>query len=229
MQITTKIYNNYQQIRNIMIGLIVILSLVAMFSAPSVSVRGPSPTPITTEPAHIIVFFFGLAIGCYGTIIGIGGGPLIVPVLVLFYGWESEILVATSLFIVFLNATSGSIGYAVQKRIDYKGGMKFALAALPGAVISGFVHHTFTIKTFDIIFGVFLLLLAAYSFLSKNRVKDDYQKVNKKNNASDRRVTFIDNFGHKFNFYSNDKLGVSMNLVLGFFVGFLGIGGGVCQ
>ena len=51
-------------------------------------------------------------------------------------------------------------------------------------------------------------------------------------NAKDagyRRVRFMDNFGVKYDYYSNDKLGISMNFLLGFFCGFLGIGGGVFQ
>ena len=60
--------------------------------------------------SRLLVVAIGLAIGCYGTIAGIGGGPIIMPVLFELYGWKSESLVATCLFIVFLNALSGSIG-----------------------------------------------------------------------------------------------------------------------
>lgn len=207
---------------------IIALCLFAMFSVPSMSVRGPSQlSPV--EPSIATILIIGFAIGCYGTIVGIGGGPLIVPFLLLMYGWDSEFLVATSLFIVFLNAFSGSIGYAMQKRIDYKGGMKFAFAALPGAVISGFIHHVFNIKMFGIIFGIFLILLAIYSLLSINKIGLKQKGIRPAKISGLRHAKFIDSFGQKFSFYSNDRLGILMNLLLGFFVGFLGIGGGVFQ
>jgi uncharacterized membrane protein YfcA len=215
-------------IKSAVAACIIAICLLAMLSAPSMGVRGPSPLSVGNQPALIIIIL-GFAIGCYGTIVGIGGGPLIMPILILIYGWETEFLVATSLFIVFLNAFSGSLGYARQGRIDYKGGVKFALAALPGAVISSFIHHIFDIPVFDIIFGIFLILLSVYSFLSVNKV-DSAQRRNKPvKRQGYRRVSFIDIFGQEFDFYANDKLGIRMNLLLGFFVGFLGIGGGVFQ
>ena len=228
MNSTQKVYSSSDIIRASVAAFCICLCLLAMFSGPMMSAHGPSHLSVT-DPSLITIILIGLAIGCYGTIVGIGGGPLIIPTLILFYGWENEHLVATSLLIVFLNATSGTIGYARQKRIDYKAGLKFAAAALPGAVLSGFIHHTFDIKMFDVIFGVFLLLLAVYTLLSLPKVNDEPKEITEAQKASYRHVTFIDRFGKTFNFYSDDKLGIIMNLILGFFVGFLGIGGGVFQ
>ncbi len=208
---------------------IIAVCLLAMFSAPSMVMREPSSFYGTGEPSIMGILIVGLAIGCYGTIVGIGGGPLIVPFLLLVYGWGTEFLVASSLFVVFLNALSGTVGYALQRRIDYRGGLKFVFAAIPGAVISGFIHHIFQISTFSVIFGVFLILLAIYSLLSINRMGLKRKGISGGRKTGFRHVEFTDKFGKKFNFYSNDKLGVLMNLFLGFFIGFLGIGGGVFQ
>ena len=222
-------------------GLFVILALFAMFSSstsrvpPSLQIPAIaqpagqlSPTVAADQPAWWILLITGLAIGCYGTIVGIGGGPIILPLLVFFYGWENELLVATSLFIVLLNASSGCAGYAAQKRIDYTGGIKFTLAAMPGALISSFTHHLVNLTFFDHIFGIFLIFLAVYTFFSVGRIDkttDQKQKYLKEAKASGfRRVKFIDQFGVKYDFYANDGLGISMNILLGFFCGFLGIG-----
>jgi uncharacterized protein len=219
-----------RNILNISMALLVVaICAFAMFGVPSMSAQGPSQIAVT-GPSVMVILLIGLAIGCYGTIVGIGGGPLIVPILVLFYGWDNEILVATSLFIVFLNALSGSVGYARQKRIDYKGAIKFSLAALPGAVISGFVHHAFNIRAFDLIFGGFLILLAVYSLVSAKKMDRELPEVSQENiDKGHRLIEITDRFKDKFSFTVNDKLGIYMNLCLGFFVGFLGIGGGVFQ
>src|SRR6185436_11263176 len=105
----------------------------------------------------------------YGTVVGIGGGPLLVPILHFMFAWPIEEVVASSLFVVFLNATSGSVGYASQKRIDVKGGVAFSVAALPGALLSGLVHHLVRVPFFDIIFGVFLFGLAGYTVVRLDR------------------------------------------------------------
>ncbi|MBF0123285.1 MAG: sulfite exporter TauE/SafE family protein [Candidatus Omnitrophica bacterium] len=228
--------------------LCILIGLVAMFTPAQktpqqtlttmqVALQGgvvAAPGAVAADlPAWWVLLFTGLAIGCYGTIVGIGGGPIILPLLVFFYGWENELLVATSLLIVFLNAGSGCIGYSMQKRIDYKGGIKFTLAAMPGALISSFTHHLINLSFFNIIFGIFLIFLSVYTIFSINnldKTKEQEKVLLKEAKAGGfRRVKFMDAFGVKYDFFANDKLGVSMNLLLGFFCGFLGIGGGVFQ
>jgi uncharacterized membrane protein YfcA len=219
---------------------VALLAIVAMFGSPTSPVQLPAGLSVALPrtlgaigPAPWILAVVGVAIGCYGTIVGIGGGPIILPLLVFFYGWENELLVATSLFIVLLNAASGCTGYAWQKRIDYKGGIQFTLAAMPGALISSFTHHLVNLSFFNIIFGVFLILLSIYTIMSVGRVdKTIAQKRSMRKEAISRgyrRVRFMDRFGVKYDYYSNDKLGIALNLLLGFFCGFLGIGGGVFQ
>ena len=215
--------------------LVGILAVMAMFTNHTFNFQMPvliPPTIAVDQPVWLLAFL-GLVIGCYGTIVGIGGGPLILPILVFFYGWESEVLVATSLFIVMLNSASGCIGYAIQKRIDYKGGLKFTLAAMPGAFISSYIHHLVNLTFFNIIFGIFLILLAGYTIFSigrLDRTTSQNQKLLKQaKDGGYRRVRFIDKFNIAYDFYSNDKMGISLNFLLGFFCGFLGIGGGVFQ
>jgi len=227
---------NWMGYSNIAIAVVIgILAIMAMFTNHTFNFQVPvliPPTLATDQPIWLLMLL-GLGIGCYGTIVGIGGGPLILPILVFFYGWENEILVATSLFIVMLNSASGCVGYAMQKRIDYKGGLKFTLAAMPGAFISSYVHHLVNLSFFNIIFGIFLLLLAGYTIFSVGKLdKNTQQKQELLQQAKDggfRHVKFTDNFNVKYDFYSNDKMGISLNFLLGFFCGFLGIGGGVFQ
>jgi hypothetical protein len=104
---------------------------------------------------------------------------------------------------------------------------------MPGALIFSFTHHLFNLSFFNIIFGIFLIFLSVYTILSVGRVeKTALQKQKQLKEARARgfrRVRFSDRFGVKYDFYSNDRLGIALNLLLGFFCGFLGIGGGVFQ
>jgi uncharacterized protein len=205
-----------------------LVCLVGMFSTPSWgAVQSGWALPVGL--AELGIFAAGLAIGCYGTLVGIGGGPLVVPILVFFYGWDPRYVVGTSLMVVFLNALSGTSGYAYQRRIDYVGGLQYALAALPGAVLSGFIHRHFNVPGFGQIFGVFLLILAAYCVLGAQHVQAVVREKTSAIKASHRVLSFRDRFGIKYRFGVDDRLGSGLNLGLGFLVGFLGIGGGVLQ
>jgi uncharacterized membrane protein YfcA len=144
------------------------------------------------------------------------------------YAWPIEEVVASSLFVVLLNATSGSIGYWTQKRIDVKGAIAFSLAAMPGAIVSGMIHHLVQVPFFDVIFGVFLLGLAGYTLWRIDGF-DKPAKLSRRAKRGLRRIVIVDAFRGRYDFYSNQSLGISLNLVLGFLAGFLGIGGGVLQ
>src|SRR5690242_8768675 len=110
----------------------------------------------------ILFFIFGAAVGAYGTLIGAGGGFIIVPVLLIFLGWTHQEAVGTSLMVVTANAASGSFAYWRQRRIDLQTGWQFALATLPGAVLGSFVVDLLNGRIFNVIFGVLLVSVSLY-------------------------------------------------------------------
>src|SRR5207244_7591248 len=76
----------------------------------------------------------GFVVGTFGTLIGAGGGFLLVPLLLIGYHFQPPDAVGTSLALVFLNAASGSFAYLRQRRVDLSLGWKFAAATIPGAI-----------------------------------------------------------------------------------------------
>src|ERR1044071_4779890 len=103
---------------------------------------------------------FRLGVGTYGTMVGAGGGFLIVPVLLLVWHLPPALAAGTSLSVVFLNATAGSYSYAKQGRIDYKSGILLPLPTLPGSVAGAFVAERMSGRVFDVTFAVLLLCVA---------------------------------------------------------------------
>ena len=97
----------------------------------------------------------GLVVGMFGTLIGAGGGFILMPVLLLLHPNVSPgQLTAISLAVVFFNALSGSESYAMMKRIDYKSGLMFAAATIPGAIIGALNTTWMPRHLFNGIFGV---------------------------------------------------------------------------
>jgi uncharacterized membrane protein YfcA len=82
-----------------------------------------------------LLFAAGLLIGTLGTLIGAGGGFMIVPLLLFGLRFPPEHAVGTSLSVVFLNALSGTIAYMIQRRVLYRMGVAFAVATIPGALL----------------------------------------------------------------------------------------------
>ena len=68
----------------------------------------------------LLLVMIGFVVGVFGTLVGAGGGFILVPVLLLLYPGASPRAVTTvSLGVVFFNALSGSLAYARMRRIDY--------------------------------------------------------------------------------------------------------------
>jgi uncharacterized membrane protein YfcA len=96
----------------------------------------------------------GLLIGAFGTLIGAGGGFILVPILLLVYPNEkTEFVTSISLAVVFFNALSGSFAYARMKRVDYKSGIIFSIATIPGAILGALSTAYVPRRAFDLIFG----------------------------------------------------------------------------
>src|SRR5437867_4469158 len=105
----------------------------------------------------------GFLIGAYGTLIGAGGGALLVPALLILMPEESPATVTSiSLAVVFFNAYSGTVAYARMRRIDYLAGVLFAVASLPGAVLGSMLVREVPRALFDPAFGVLLLMIGIY-------------------------------------------------------------------
>jgi uncharacterized protein len=103
----------------------------------------------------------GFAVGTYGTIIGLGGGVILVPALLFLYPeYEPEQVTAISLAVVWANTTSGSFAYARQGRIDYVTGCIFALSSAPGVLAGVFLVDYAPERGFAIAFALLMLALA---------------------------------------------------------------------
>jgi uncharacterized membrane protein YfcA len=105
----------------------------------------------------------GFVVGAYGTMIGAGGGFLLVPALLILYPTESPAdVTAVSLAVVFANAYSGAWSYARMGRIDYPAGLLFVVAGVPGAVIGTRLVMLMPRESFEFWFGLVLLLLGVF-------------------------------------------------------------------
>ena len=164
----------------------------------------------------------GFVIGAYGTLIGAGGGFVLVPLLLLAYPSASaDTITSISLAVVFFNALSGSIAYARARRIDYYSGGLFALAAVPGAVLGALTTAFIPRRFFDILIGVLMVGAALFLFW---RPAGDNSARRPKPGEFMRCVVEADGTEHVF--YYNRPLGIGLSLIVGYLSSLLGIGGG---
>src|SRR3974377_1705649 len=166
----------------------------------------------------------GVAVGAYGTLIGAGGGFVLMPVLLMLPPEANpNQLTAISLAVVFFNALSGSESYAFMKRIDYKSGLIFAAATIPGAIIGAFHTSAVPRHLFNGIFAV--LLIGAAIFLSWRPKVAPRSETHVHSPHAWRIMETADGEWYYYNF--NPLVGIGISLAVGYLSSFLGIGGGI--
>jgi len=108
----------------------------------------------------------GFAAGVLGSILGLGGGIIVVPVLT-FFGYSPTLAASTSLFAAFSNAVASTISYTRQKRIAFSIGLKLGLLSIPGTILGAYISSEITPSLFKILFGFVLIISAIYIFINR--------------------------------------------------------------
>jgi uncharacterized protein len=168
----------------------------------------------------------GIVVGAFGTMIGAGGGFVLMPVLLLMYPNESpRIITSISLAVVFFNALSGSAAYARMKRIEIRTGLLFSVAAAPGAILGALTTSYIPRRQFDALFGV--LMIAASVYLIWSAGSEKAEKPPAHSGARRFKVDLTDSEGIRHVFSYNPALGIAISIFVGYISSLLGIGGGI--
>jgi uncharacterized membrane protein YfcA len=169
-----------------------------------------------------LLTFLGGLTGTYGTLIGAGGGILLVPLLLLLYPYEPPNTIAsTSLAVVFVNAVSGSLAYGHMHRIDYRAGLLFGAATVPGAILGAFVTSLLPRRMFDLVFSLIVLSLATFILL-----RPTPRLGNLRVKRREITHTLIDYKGTNYSYSFSNRRGVLLSFSIGWIASLLGIGGG---
>lgn len=115
----------------------------------------------------------GFVAGVIGSMIGLGGGFVMVPVLTL-SGFVPTLAASDSLFAAFSNSVASTVSYAKQKRIMYSLGMKLALFAIPGTILGAYISDDVSVPLFKLLFGAVLVSSGVYIYLRRKMESREY-------------------------------------------------------
>src|ERR1700722_3489594 len=175
------------------------------------------------ELLDILLVLIGLFAGTFGTLIGAGGGFILMPILIMIWPEKNrEIITSVSLAVVFVNAFSGTTAYMKMKRVDIKSGLIFSAATIPGALIGAHTTQYLPKQTFDLIFGCLMIVVSVFLFIRSTHLVD---KVITNDKGVYRHIIESDGTEHKFNFRMG--IGIVASLFIGYISSFFGIGGGI--
>lgn len=107
-----------------------------------------------------LIIFSTALIGLISGVLGITGGVVKLPIMVLLCGVPMGIAIATSTVMVALTAMFGLFGHALQGSVDYKIGLILAVAALLGGTLGSRISLNVNKGKLKRIFSVVLVFVA---------------------------------------------------------------------
>jgi uncharacterized membrane protein YfcA len=177
--------------------------------------------------AFIILLLVGLLASSLGSLIGLGGGIIVVPALLYFgsMAWfghsvTPQVAAGTSLFTMIFTGMSSTLAYMKKKTVDYKSGLIFLIGSGPGSILGAWITEKLNLHSFSLYFGLFIILVSIVLLLKDKMKPIPYKK--------DRGLvrTFTDNEGKTFEYGFNPYMGVFISFAVGLLSGILGVGGG---
>jgi len=119
----------------------------------------------------------GVLIATVYSMVGLAGGTIFVPLLVLAFGLSTQNAVGVSLFAIMFMAISATVAYAAQKRINYKVGLLLDTLDVPGAFLGAYITTLIAPRWLAGLFGGLVLVIAILMIWRKNSKKADSDKV----------------------------------------------------
>lgn len=175
----------------------------------------------------IVMALVGIVSGIVGALIGLGGGVILVPAL-LFLGTgfaffpelSPQQIVGLSVIMMIFTGLSSTLAYMKVGTVDYKSGIIFFAGSAPGTVIGAFVNKNLDLPSFNLYFGILLVLLSLL-LLIRGYLKEVHWFVD-----NGRQTTFIDKQQKEYVYGYPIWFALLLTFFVGFASGLFGIGGG---
>ncbi len=116
--------------------------------------------------AAIVLIVIGLAAGFLASALGIGGGIVFVPVLVVAFGLPQALSQGTSLAVIAPTAAVGSLAHARYGRVDWGAAIPAAVGGIIGAAAGAQVALAADPVVLRRLFAGFLVVLATRLLLT---------------------------------------------------------------
>ncbi|HUY99227.1 MAG TPA: sulfite exporter TauE/SafE family protein [Thermomicrobiaceae bacterium] len=103
------------------------------------------------------IFLAAVAAGLLGSLVGLGGGVLIVPLLTIGFGLNIRLAIGASIVSVIATSSGAAAAYVRDHLTNVRVGMMLELATSIGAVTGAFVAVYLNSRVLFVLFGVILL------------------------------------------------------------------------
>ncbi|AOV06972.1 sulfite exporter TauE/SafE family protein [Sporosarcina ureilytica] len=176
---------------------------------------------------YLLLALIGLSAGVIGALVGLGGGIILVPATLFIginLGWIDGItpqtVVGLSVVMMIFTGLGSTLSYMKKKTVDFKSGAIFFAGSAPGTLIGAFVNKQLDLPSFNLYFGILLIILATLLLVR------DYLKPVQWFVKRGKTRTFTDIHGTEHTYGYPIWFALLLTFGVGFASGLFGIGGG---
>jgi len=102
----------------------------------------------------------GTAAGLFSGLFGVGGGIVIVPLLVLWLGYDERDATGTSLAGIFVIAAIATAAQGAYGNVDVRDGLLVGVPAVAGVLIGTWAQQRVRTETIGLLFAVLMIAVA---------------------------------------------------------------------
>ena len=159
----------------------------------------------------ILIALSSIFAGIWGSLLGLGGGLILIPLLTMAFKIPIHTAIGASLVGVIATSTGSAITYVRQGKTDIRLGMTLELATTIGAITGALLAGYFSSQILYILFSVLLIYIS-------------FTMARKKETAA----TLAEE-GRQAGLYKNLPVGMGASGIAGVISGLLGVGGGIIK
>ncbi len=141
--------------------------LVAVAARAAWTRRQPAATPTPHNRGQWVQVALGVGVGALSGLLGVGGGVLATPGLVLLSGFPAQLAQGTSLGALVLSSGAGVVGYAGAGAVDWLAAAAIFLGALATVPLGAYLAHRLPERRLRQAFAVFALAMAVWEVASR--------------------------------------------------------------
>lgn len=175
----------------------------------------------------LLVFTLGFVVGVPSSMVGLGGGIIMVPALIMLFQIPTKNAIAVSLVAILGTTVSATVGYIRHRQVDYKLGLLYDILDVPGIVLGAYITTFLPGNILAGICGVFILFITIILLRSK-RKPECAVAIPGESGTREWNRTLIDHKDRAVTYaLRNPFLALTSSFAGGLVTGLAGLGGGI--
>ena len=176
----------------------------------------------------LLIYTGSFCAGLLGSLTGLGGGVIVVPMLTVLFGVDIHFAAGASLISVIATSSGAASAYVKEGYSNIRIGMFLEIATTIGAVIGASLAGMVSVSVLSITFAA-ILVYSSFSSLFLKKETDPYLKENKYARLLKLNGSYPTSQGKQPYGVENLPFGFALSSLAGVLSGLLGIGGGAIK